>query len=115
MGTMNNDDRRKYARVGFTTGIDIKIESGGKQTILNANSKDLSQRGVFVGTEDAFPLDTPCTVNVHLSGGVDDISLEIQGRVVRQTGAGVGIVFESMDVDVYAHLKNIVRYNSDND
>jgi len=115
MEAINSDERRKYARVGFSTGIDIKIESNGKQTVLNANSKDLSQRGVFVGTKKTFPLDTPCTVNVHLSGGVDDISLEIRGRVVRQAETGVGIVFESMDVDVYAHLKNIVRYNRDED
>jgi len=115
MDAIHNDERRKYARVGFTTGIDIKIESGDKPIVLNANSNDLSQRGIFVGTKDVFPLDTPCTVNVHLSGGIEDISLEILGRVVRQTDTGVGIVFESMDVDVYAHLKNIVLYNRDED
>ena len=115
MGAAKNDERRKYARVGFTTGIDIVFDSGDQRSVLKARSKDLSQKGLFVGTEDTYPLDTPCTVNVHLSGGVDDISLEIQGRVVRQADTGIGIVFESMDVDVYAHLRNIVRYNSEQD
>jgi hypothetical protein len=115
MGVSNSDDRRKYSRVGFTTKIEILLEADGKQVILDANSKDLSQRGIFVQTDQTFPLETPCTVNVYLSGGVDDIKLEIQGSIVRKTDAGIGIVFESMDVDSYTHLKNIVRYNSGDD
>lgn len=80
---------------------------------MGASSKDLSQKGVFAKTDDRFAPDTPCTVNVFLTGRVEDLPLEIRGRVVRQDEDGVGIVFESMDVDVYTHLKNIVRYNEE--
>ena len=113
MGVSKQDERRKYSRVGFTTKIDVILRVDGKDVALGANSKDLSQKGIFAHTETPVPLNTPCTVNVYLSGGVEEIKLEIQGRSVRQTDTGVGIVFESMDVDTYTHLKNIVRYNSD--
>ena len=113
MDAANKDDRRKYARVGFVTRVEIILDAWGKQTVLDAASKDLSQKGVFAETTQTFPLDTPCEVNIYLSGGLNELSLEILGRVVRQTDTGVGIVFESMDVDVYTHLKNIVRYNRD--
>lgn len=112
MGETNKDDRRKYARVGFATRIEIIILADGKKIVLDAGSKDLSLKGVFVRTSDTFPIETSCTVNVYLSGRVDEVFLEIQGRVVRQTDTGVGIVFESMDVEAYSHLKKIVLYNS---
>ncbi|MCG8634508.1 MAG: PilZ domain-containing protein [Desulfobacterales bacterium] len=112
MGISNKDDRREHSRVGFTTRIEIILKADGKQVNLDANSKDLSLKGIFVETGEQFPLKTHCEVNIYLSGGVDDIKLEILGCIVRQTEAGIGIVFESMDVDTYTHLKNIVRYNS---
>ncbi|WDP89822.1 MAG: PilZ domain-containing protein [Desulfobacter sp.] len=113
MDAVNNDDRRKYARVGFATRVEIIFDTGDSRTVLNASSKDLSQKGVFAKTDDAFSPEAPCTVNIFLTGGIEEISLEIRGRVARQGDGGVGIEFESMDVDVYTHLKNIVRYNSE--
>ncbi len=112
MGNSNKDDRRKHSRVGFTTRIEIILKADGKQVILDANSKDLSLKGLFVETDQQFALKTHCEVNIYLSSGIDDIKLEIQGIIVRQTENGIGIVFESMDVDTYTHLRNIVRYNS---
>lgn len=112
MGVPNKGERRKYSRVGFTTRIEIILKTDGKQVILDASSKDLSIKGVFAQTGQKFPLKTQCTVTIYLSGGVDDIKLEIQGHIVRQTNSGIAVVFDSMDVDTYAHLKNIVRYNS---
>ena len=35
----------------------------------------------------------------------------MKGTIIRQTLDGIGIAFDSMDVDTYSHLKNIVRYN----
>ena len=112
MGISNNDDRRKYSRVGFTTRIEIVVDADGEQVVLEASSKDLSQKGVFVETGQQFPHKSHCEISIFLSGGIDDIRLTIQGAIVRQTDTGVGVVFESMDVDTYTHLKNIVRYNS---
>jgi len=112
MGVSNNDDRRKHSRVGFTTRIEIILKAEGKQVILDASSKDMSLTGLFVETDQRFALKTYCEVNIYLSGGIDDIKLTIQGSLVRQTESGIGIVFESMDVDTYTHLKNIVMYNS---
>jgi len=66
---------------------------------------------VFVKTDRRPALDTVCRVNVYLSGGIQDLMLEIQGRIVRHTDAGFGVEFESMDVDTYTHLKTLILYN----
>jgi len=115
MDISKKEERRKHSRVGFATRIDVRFVSGQETISLNANSKDLSLKGIFVQTETKFPLSTPCTVDIYLTGGVEEIKLEIQGETVRQTDDGVGIVFKSMDVETYTHLKNIVYYNGGDD
>ena len=112
MSISDKSDRRKFSRVVFTTKIEIHmLDESGQNVKLAANSKDLSQRGVFVKTDKRPALDTACRVNVYLTGGIDDLRLEIQGRIVRHTDAGFGVEFESMDVDTYTHLKTLVLYN----
>ncbi|MFH2060605.1 MAG: PilZ domain-containing protein [Pseudomonadota bacterium] len=112
MVAANNDERRKHARVGFTTAIQILLDVDGKQINLQGSSKDLSLRGLFVNTDTKFPVLTKCLVKINLTGGANKIELLINAKVVREMENGMGIEFDSMDVDTYSHLKNIVYYNS---
>lgn len=112
MNISEKDDRRKFSRVTFTTKIVIHmLDESGQNVQFEAHSKDLSQKGVFVNTDKRPALDTACRVNVYLSGGIDDIKLEIQGRIVRHTKNGFAVEFESMDLDTYTHLKTLILYN----
>ncbi len=110
MAVLNNDDRRKYSRVGFATEIKIVLKTKD-QVKLEGNSKDLSLKGIFVGTDKRFAPETPCLVKIYLTGGIEKIELLIEGTIIRETDTGIGIAFNSMDVDTYSHLKNIVHYN----
>jgi len=110
MDIINDDDRRKYSRVGFATEIKIDLKTRD-QLRLEGNSKDLSQKGIFVTTDQRFAMGTLCSVKIYLTGGIEKIELSIEGAIVRETSTGIGIVFNSMDVETYSHLKNIVYYN----
>lgn len=115
MVAIQNDERRKHIRVGFTTDIHIVIGADDEQVNLKGSSKDLSLKGIFVNTTKRFPAHTKCFVKIYLSGGIDDIELLINATIVRETDSGMGIEFDSMDIDTYSHLKNIVYYNSFDD
>ncbi len=108
----NSDEKRQYSRVSFATDIRIQIESGGKSVQVQGSSKDLSLKGLFVQTQKTFALDSVCEIIIYLTGGIDEIILKIKGRVARVSQNGMGVIFDSMDVDSYSHLKNIVQYNS---
>lgn len=114
MDVSDQNDRRNHSRVEFACDIKILLQQDGKQVILEGNSKDLSQRGLFVRTRKRFPPGTGCEVKIFLTGGIDPIELLIQGTLVRQTDSGMGVEFNSMDLDTYGHIKNIVLYNSSN-
>lgn len=115
MAVSNNDERRKHSRVGFETAIQIVLEADGRQINLQGNSRDLSLKGIFISTKTRFASGTKCSIKVYLTGGIEKIELLMKGTVVRASDNGVGIVFDSMDVDTYSHLKNIVYYNSMDD
>ncbi len=115
MTDANNDERRKYSRVAFATEIFIDIEANGKIVKVRGSSRDLSLKGLFVGSDDSFTTGTKCDVRISLTGSIDKIELQINGSVARVSENGMGIAFDSMDVDSYSHLKNIVQYNSADD
>ena len=112
MAASKNDERRQYSRVGYTTVIHILLEADGERIDIEANSRDLSLKGIFVTTEKKFSSGTKCAITVYLTGTIDKIELLMKGTIVRVSDNGMGIGFDSMDVDTYSHLKNIVQYNS---
>jgi hypothetical protein len=88
------------------------LEAGGQRGDFNGSSTDLSLKGMFIRTQDVFPSGTQCLISVYLTGGIDKIELQMKGTIVRSNDEGMGITFDSMDVDTYSHLKNIVYYNT---
>jgi hypothetical protein len=109
----NQDDRRRHTRVDFSTKIllkarDVEIETTG-------STRDLSMKGVYVSTDRQVPLGTECQVTVLLSGGIETLTLSMKARVARVEAGGIGLSFDSMDLESYTHLKNILMYNADTD
>ncbi len=110
-----SQEKRKFSRVPFTTRIDVVMDPQGEKILLSVDSNNLSVRGAFIQTEKNFQQGTACNIIIYLTGSIEDIKLQIQGKVARQDNAGIGIVFDAMDVDTYTHLKNIVKYNKNAD
>ena len=106
--------RRKHDRVVFSTRI-LLSSKDFENIDITGNSKDLSLKGIFVDTDQKLDPDTPCLIIIVLSGGIEDIKISINARVARVDAHGMGIVFDTMDLDSYTHLKNIVQYNSTKD
>jgi hypothetical protein len=108
---MSQIERRRKMRVGFHT--QIVLVAGGAKIRSEGRSRDLSLSGIFVNTGEKISVDTPCKVEVALSGTAEPLVLQMDGRIIRNDPSGIAITFDSMDLDSYTHLKNIVRYNAD--
>ncbi|MBI9086521.1 MAG: PilZ domain-containing protein [Desulfobacterales bacterium] len=104
------EEKRDKTRVKFKT--QVAIRAGDMKITSEANSTDISLRGMFVRTDQVLPVDTACHVDILLSGSSSRLSIRVQGRVVREDREGLGIVFDSLDVDSYYHLKNLLLYNA---
>lgn len=109
---MPNQDmnRRSKIRVDFQTKIIVNVSDSAVQ--MDADSKNLSLKGIFVETMEDVPVNSRCRVQVFLVGTTERKPLIMEGTVVRKEAEGIGIAFDSMDLDSYTELKNIVRYNT---
>jgi hypothetical protein len=104
------EERRKRTRVHFTTQVIVKTDKS--EIVAEANSEDISIKGIFVNTEKKVPVGTPCDIEILLTGMSTKLALTIKGVITRQDESGLGIAFDSMDLDSYIHLKNIILYNA---
>ncbi len=104
-------ERRGFLRVPFETELEItSLEDG--TTVRATSSKDISLKGIYCVTKEAFPKDTQCSIRLHVSGTSSKLWLELQGHVVRTDDTGMALSFDAMELDVFIHLKNILYYNS---
>ncbi len=107
-------ERRNHERVDFSAPISIMIETEDDTIEVTGDSQDLSLKGMFIPTDKKVPLGSHCIIKIFLSGTRDSLELNIQGVIARAENNGLGIIFDSMDVDSFTYLKNIVKYNSEN-
>ena len=106
----DESERRREIRVDFDT--DVTVTAEGVASRYKGSSRDLSLRGVFIKTSDNLKMNTPCIVEIKLAGLAEEVLLKMEGHVVRESPEGYAIYFDSVDLDSYTHLKNIVRYNA---
>jgi hypothetical protein len=101
-------EKRKSSRVPFS--IQAEIDAQGLTFI--GQVENLSLQGMFVFTEHRIELETPLSIRICLTGTQSNLAINLKGKVVRKTTDGVGVFFESVDLDSFIHLKNIMDYNS---
>ncbi len=104
-------ERRKTLRVPFET--EITVQSLGNGTVVKTRgTRDISMKGVYCSCRKPLPVGTPVIVHLLLTGTSSELKLRIEGRVVRAEEGGMAIFFDSMDIDAFIHLKNILYFNS---
>ena len=104
-------ERRRFLRVPFEATVVVKNLSEG--TILkDLDTKDISMKGIYCLTDSPFEPETPCAVELQLTGTSTELWFRIDGKVARKDKGGMAIIFDSMDLDAFIHLKNILYYNS---
>lgn len=106
----DEQDRRQEVRVDFDT--EVTVRTPAVTSTYSGSSRDLSLRSVFIKTKDMLELDTPCHVEIRLTGLDSELLLLMEGHVVRIAKDGYAIYFDSVDLDSYTHLKNVVKYNA---
>ena len=109
--SQDTSNRRRATRVSCEAQVMIRAE--GPKRLFLADSRDISVNGMFVTTDTDLSIGTPCEINILLGGGAGGQSIKVKGKVVRKDKSGVGISFDSADLDSFMHLKNLVRYNAD--
>lgn len=109
METERTAGGRRSTRV--VVPINVELTTGSGEPIRGV-VRDLSVKGVAVATAGDLPPGTSCGVRLILDGGLDRISVEGRGRVVRAEPWGLAVELDAVEVDSLEHLKGLVLYNS---
>lgn len=104
-------EKRNHERVPFTARV--TVFSKGQRIVSDADTRDISLKGMYVQSAQRLGIGTHCGLELQLSGASSQLTLTIDGTVVREDDAGIGIVFNTIDLDSYYHLKNILLYNTE--
>jgi len=101
-------EERNKSRVMFH--VNASLEYDGHT--VNGDVENLSTNGMFMNTIENIPLNTAVDVSIYLSGSTSELSLKINGIVVRKETRGVAVTFREIEFDSFIHLRNIIEFNT---
>lgn len=104
-------ERRKNTRLEIELEVEVHANNG---LIFTGLTTDVSFAGIYIKCNDAdmIPLLDSCKVVINLRSGSEVLPISLEGRTVRRSPFGVGIVLVSADLDSYKHLRNLIVINS---
>lgn len=101
---MDQDKRRRTRiHVGFT----VQLAKNGLS--VTAETQNLSMKGILCNSVSDFAVGNLCEVSLVLS---KEITVKIEGKVVRSDEFGLAIDFIVMNEESFTHLRKLVQYNS---
>ena len=106
----SDDLRRRSTRVPWAGHAILESLQGSECTgqIVDISLNGLWVRCVPGGVEEGDPV----TVHVPLGDTAEVEAMEASGHVVRKADNGVGVNFDTMDLDSVTELRQVVTYNS---
>jgi hypothetical protein len=103
---------RDFSRVPINVWVEVRTKD---VVIKTHKTHDLSMVGISLLHEGkTLPVGSLCDISVFLEGVDPPIHIDMQGKVERLTDKDLAIRFLEVELESYEHLKNLVRYNSQN-
>lgn len=78
---------------------------------IKCSVENLSLNGILLKSDEEIPKDTDVNIEIILEGTSSQLSINLEGIVVRSEKSETAVEFKSVDLDSFIHLKNIVVYN----
>jgi hypothetical protein len=102
------DEKRRFTRVPFR----VKTKVAAKNVIFSAEEiTNLSVGGCLLPIEAELEPETECRLEILLSGTATELSVQVEGKIVRCESGTMAIRFTRIEPDSLFHLQNIIRYN----
>jgi hypothetical protein len=104
-------EKRRNTRVTFGVGAVIKY----KKQSVKCSVINLSLNGILLKCEKEIPNNAEVKIGIFMEGSTSKLKINVEGVVVRSSTRETAIIFNSIDLDSFIHLKNIVAYNEGNE
>ena len=105
----DNPSRREMTRVPLQIETELRAEG---HPLTLGKTTDISLKGLHVTSQQSLPVDATCHITLRLGPPEHPIRIAIEGTVVRTTDEGMAIEINSVPLDSFSHLHNLVIYNA---
>jgi len=103
---MHEDEKirqREFTRNPVLVATTLRTDGGA---FIVGETDELSMNGLFIRCAERLPVDTPCHITLTLGDG--QARIDVRARVASGNDVGMGIAFDEMEPDSFAHLKRLV-------
>ena len=100
-------ERRRARRIRFATRV--LIRTSDTTVAAEADSRDISLRGIYLVPEQHIPVESPCTLEIALEGTSSRMTLSVPGVVCRHDRTGTAIAFVDLEEGAALHIANLIR------
>jgi hypothetical protein len=99
---MPKKEKRKFSRVPFNSIAILR----NRKTLTEGTIENLSLNGVMISMSERIETGQDLEIEIFLIEPASDISIKLNGTVLRQTPEGIAIQFTGMYLDDFGRLRD---------
>jgi hypothetical protein len=105
-------EKRKLTRIVFH--MEASLIHNGRN--FAASVENISLKGAYVKTHDVFNIELNEKIDMilYIKGESTTVEVNTKAVILRNEEKGTAILFDSLDLDSFIHLRNIIAYNNGN-
>ena len=101
-------EKRHFARIPFQTKAIVR----SKDATVIGIVENLSLDGIYLKTPEKLRLNRIVKIELLFTGTSSQLSILLDGKIMRHENTGMAIQFKDIDMDAFLHLKNLISYNT---
>ena len=101
-------EKRNFDRIPFPTKAIVR----SKDTTVIGIVENLSMDGIFLKTPEKLNLNRIVKIELLFTGTSSQLSILLDGKIMRHENIGMAIQFKNVDLDAFFHLKNLIAYST---
>ena len=101
-------EKRNFDRIPFQTKAIVR----SKDATVIGIVENLSLDGIFLKTPEKLNLNRIVKIELLFTGTSSQLSILLDGKIMRHENIGMAIQFKNIDMDAFFHLKNLIAYNT---
>jgi len=97
-------EKRTFVRIPFPTKAIVRVKDATVIGIV----ENLSLDGIFLKTPERLGLNRIVKIELLFTGTSSQLSILLDGKIMRHENLGMAIQFKDVDMDAFLHLKNLI-------
>jgi len=92
---ISSTESEKRDRTRLPVDARVVLHAENKAFFLDGITRDISMKGLYAKIDFGFPVGTNCQVEIILIGKSSELSIKLNGTIVRREDGGCGVLFEN--------------------